>query len=125
MADVPRVIVTAHDGTIVGDLDPARLAGLVVVSEVNGEMSSWFVLNAIGIYTYSPADPEYIVTVPLFDKVHFTLGDGQRFDIIKQGKGEKIKRITIGGTPLKGWFVKHEDLAKGKELLIVCGDVED
>ena len=37
MADVPRVIVTAHDGTIVGDLDPARLAGLVVVSEVNGE----------------------------------------------------------------------------------------
>ena len=90
-----------------------------------GEMSSWFVLNAIGIYTYSPADPEYIVTVPLFDKVHFTLGDGQRFDIIKQGKGEKIKRITIGGTPLKGWFVKHEDLAKGKELLIVCGDVED
>ena len=87
-----------------------------------GEMSSWFVLNAIGIYTYSPADPEYIVTVPLFDKVHFTLGDGQRFDIIKQGKGEKIKRITIGGTPLKGWFVKHEDLAKGKELLIVCGD---
>ena len=89
-----------------------------------GEMSSWFVLNAIGIYTYSPADPEYIVTVPLFDKVHFTLGDGQRFDIIKQGKGEKIKRVTIGGTPLKGWFVKHEDLAKGKELLIVCGDVD-
>lgn len=37
MADVPRVIVTTHDGTIVGDLDPARLAGLVVVSEVNGE----------------------------------------------------------------------------------------
>ena len=30
-----------------------------------GEMSSWYVLNAIGLYTYSPADPEYIVTVPL------------------------------------------------------------
>ena len=87
-----------------------------------GEMSSWFVLNAIGIYTYSPADPEYIVTVPLFDKVHFTLGNGKSFDIVKEGSGEKIKRITIGDTPLKGWFVKHEDLAKGKELLIVVGD---
>ena len=86
-----------------------------------GEMSSWFVLNAIGIYTYSPADPEYIVTVPLFDKVHFTLGNGQSFDIVKQGSGEKIKRISIGGTPLKGWFVKHQDLAEGKELLIVVG----
>ena len=87
-----------------------------------GEMSSWFALNAIGIYTYSPADPEYIVTVPLFDKVHFTLGNGQSFDIVKQGSGEKIKSISIGGTPLKGWFVKHEDLAKGKELKITVED---
>ena len=83
-----------------------------------GEMSSWYVLNAIGIYTYSPADPEYLVTVPLFDKVHFTLGNGQSFDIVKQGSGEKIKSISIGGQPLKGWFVKHEDLAQGKELKI-------
>lgn len=37
VVDSPRVIVTAHDGTIVGDLDPAKLAGLVAISEVNGE----------------------------------------------------------------------------------------
>lgn len=84
-----------------------------------GEMSAWFALNAIGIYTYSPANPEYIVTVPLFDKVHFTLGDGQSFNIVKEGRGEKIKSITIGDQPLKGWFVKHEDLAQGKELRII------
>lgn len=87
-----------------------------------GEMSSWYVLNAIGIYTYSPAAPEYIVTVPLFDRVHFTLGNGQRFDIVREGRGERIKSITVGGQPLKGWFVRHEDLAKGKELLITVGD---
>ena len=83
-----------------------------------GEMSAWYVLNAIGIYTYSPADPEYIVTVPLFDKVHFKLGSGQTFNIVKEGKGERIKEITIGGQPLTGWFVKHSDLAEGKELRI-------
>ena len=83
-----------------------------------GEMSAWFVLNAIGIYTYSPADPEYIVTVPLFDKVHFKFGDGSGFDIVKEGRGERIKRITVGGKPLEGWFVKHSDLAEGKELKI-------
>lgn len=84
-----------------------------------GEMSAWFVLNAIGIYTYSPADPEYIVTVPLFDKVSFTLGGGQKFNIVKEGRGEKITSITIGGQPLEGWFVKHSDLAEGKELRVV------
>ena len=83
-----------------------------------GEMSSWYVLNAIGIYTYSPADPQYIVTVPLFQRVRFTLGNGQTFSIVREGQGERIKSVTIGGDPLKGWFVKHEDLASGKELKI-------
>lgn len=83
-----------------------------------GEMSSWYALNAIGLYTYSPADPAYIVTVPLFERVHFTLGNGQRFDIVREGRGEHIKAITIGGKPLEGWFVRHENLAKGEELRI-------
>ena len=92
-----------------------------------GEMSSWYVLNAIGLYTYSPADPQYIVSVPLFERVHFTLGNDERtgvsktetsFDIVREGRGEKISKITIGDKPLKGWFVRHEDLAKGKELRI-------
>ncbi len=84
-----------------------------------GEMSSWYALNAIGLYTYSPADPEYIVTVPLFDRVHITLGGGQQFDIVRQGSGERIRQITVGGNPLKGWFVRHDDLVQGKELRIV------
>lgn len=85
-----------------------------------GEMSSWYVLNAIGIYTYSPADPEYIVSVPLFDRIEFTLGtNGKTFTISRQGQGTKIKQIQIGGKPLKGWFVKHADLAQGKDLTII------
>ena len=85
-----------------------------------GEMSSWFTLNALGIYTYSPAQPQYIVTVPLFDRVEFNMPlSGKTFTITRQGKGTKIKEILIGGKPLKGWFVDHADLAAGKELKIV------
>lgn len=83
-----------------------------------GEMSSWFVFNAIGIYTYSPADPSYIVSVPLFDKVIFTMGDGTKFSIAKEGNGKKITKITYGGKKLNGWFIEHATLQKGKELKI-------
>ena len=84
-----------------------------------GEMSSWYALNAIGLYTYSPADPQYIVTVPLFDRVQFTLGqNGKTFTIVREGKGERISEITVGGKKLKGWFVQHSDLAEGKEIRI-------
>ena len=83
-----------------------------------GEMSSWYVFNALGLYTYSPADPEYIVTVPLFDKVNFTLGDGTQFSISKRGTGKKITDITYDGKPLNGWFISHDLLKEGKELVI-------
>lgn len=83
-----------------------------------GEMSSWYVFNAIGLYTYSPADPEYMMTVPLFDKITFTLGDGTQFTIRKEGKGKKITDITYGGKKIDGWFISHDLLKEGKELII-------
>jgi predicted alpha-1,2-mannosidase len=84
-----------------------------------GEMSAWYVFNAIGLYTYSPADPEYIVSVPLFDKVLFTLGDGTRFTIRKKGNGKKIEQITYGDIPVEGWFMTHDRLKEGKQLMII------
>lgn len=91
-----------------------------------GEMSSWYALTALGIYTYSPADPAYIVSVPLFDRVEFDLPhSGKTFTIVRKGQGTKINRILIGGKPLKGWFVSHSDLAAGKELTIEVGSPMD
>ena len=83
-----------------------------------GEMSSWYVFNAIGLYTYSPADPEYIISVPLFNKIRFTLGDHTIFTITRNGTGKKITGITYGGEPISGWFIPHSKLKEGKELVI-------
>ena len=82
-----------------------------------GEMSAWYVFNAIGLYTYSPADPEYIISVPLFDKTEFAL-DGKKFTITKNGTGRKIESITYGGDKIDGWFIPHSKLKEGKELVI-------
>ena len=82
-----------------------------------GGPSAWYVLNATGLYPFSPADPEYIVTVPLFDKVVFDTG-GKPFTITKQGNGEKITGITYGGEKIEGYFIPHQELQKGRELVI-------
>lgn len=81
-----------------------------------GEMSSWYVLCAIGLYTYSPADPEYIVSVPLFDRVHFTFAGDKVLTIQRHGQGEKITDIRLQGKKVKGWFVKDADLKRGGTL---------
>jgi predicted alpha-1,2-mannosidase len=94
--------------------DHLALAGM----DDAGEMSSWFVFNAIGLYTYSPADPEYIVTVPLFPDVRFHFANGRTLHITHQGTGRSITAITLAGRRVKGWFVQDEALKKGGELVI-------
>ena len=85
-----------------------------------GEMSSWYVFNAIGLYPYSPADPKYIVSVPLFRKTLFQMSDGNTLTIQKNGSGERITGITYNGKPVANYFVDHSDLEKGKELIITA-----
>ncbi len=42
----------------------------------DGEMSS-YVFTALGLYTFSATDPEYLVTVPLFDEVKWKTSTGE------------------------------------------------
>src|SRR5450759_1993785 len=69
-----------------------------------GEMSSWYVFNAIGIYPYSPADEDYIVSVPLFDEADVKLND-KTFTILKKNSGRKITGITYDNQKIDGYFV--------------------
>ncbi|MDQ2719797.1 MAG: GH92 family glycosyl hydrolase [Bacteroidota bacterium] len=82
----------------------------------HGSLTGWYVFNAMGVFPYSPADPKYIVSMPIFDNVDMQLGDGKTFTIVKKGSGKNIDKITIGGEALKGWFVNYDDMLKGKEL---------
>jgi predicted alpha-1,2-mannosidase len=83
-----------------------------------GEMSSWYVFNAMGFYPYSPADPNYIVTVPLFDRVVVDSNGKKPLTIIRKNAGAQITSITYAGRKLNGYFLSHADLLKGQQLVI-------
>jgi predicted alpha-1,2-mannosidase len=82
-----------------------------------GEMSSWYVFNAIGMYPFSPADDNYIISVPLFDKITVNLGN-TTVTIQKENNGRKITGIAYGDEKLNSWFIPHSELQKGKKLVI-------
>jgi len=83
-----------------------------------GEMSSWYVFNAIGIYPFSPADDDYIISVPVFDKVKMEVGENIFCTILKKGSGKKISAITYGYQKIDGYFISWEELKKGKRLIV-------
>jgi predicted alpha-1,2-mannosidase len=83
-----------------------------------GEMSAWFVFSALGLYPFSATDPEYIVTVPVFDEVRWTTSNGKVLTITKPGKGRVMKSIKVNGKMNKGYFVPHDLFIKGGNLRI-------
>ena len=72
---------------------------------------------AIGIYPYSPADEDYIVSVPIFDEVKMKLGD-KTSRSPKRIPALKITEITYDGRKVAGYFIQYHELAKGKRTAI-------
>jgi len=83
-----------------------------------GEMSAWYVLSAVGLYTFSATDPEYLVTVPLFDEVKWKTSTGKMLTITNPGKGRKLISITVNGKKIKGYMVPHELFKNGGTIEI-------
>ncbi|WP_142687737.1 GH92 family glycosyl hydrolase [Chitinophaga polysaccharea] len=84
-----------------------------------GEMSSWYVFNALGLYTFSATDPEYLVTVPLFDEVKWRTSNGKLLTISKPGKGRNLTAIKVNGKENKGYFVPHDLFKQGGNIEII------
>ena len=86
-----------------------------------GEMSAWYVFNAMGFYPFSPADDEYLVSVPLFEKVEIQL-NGQTFTIEKENDGTEIVENMLDGEALEGYKLPHSAIKDGKTLKIRTTD---
>jgi len=93
-----------HDGLTLSGMDDA------------GEMSAWYVFSALGLYTFSATDPEYLVTAPLFDEVKWTTSSGKVLTIKKPGKGRGITAVKVNGKLNKGYFVSHDLFKNGGQI---------
>lgn len=83
-----------------------------------GEMSAWYVFSALGLYTFSATDPEYLVTVPIFDEVQWTQNNGKVLTIKKAGNSRNMSKILVNKETIPGYFVPHELFKNGGEIII-------
>ncbi|KLT63793.1 GH92 family glycosyl hydrolase [Pedobacter sp. BMA] len=84
-----------------------------------GEMSSWYVFSALGIYPFSATDPNYIVTVPLFDEIKWKTSSGKLLIIKKPFIGRKLTAIKVNGKKIPGYFISHDVFRNGGTVEMV------
>ncbi|MCL6265803.1 GH92 family glycosyl hydrolase [Flagellimonas myxillae] len=96
----------------------------IIGNEDCGQMSAWYVLNAMGFYQVAPGNPKYVISRPLFDKVKIPLENGNIFTIVTQNNSPKNKYVqsaTLNDVELTSLFFSHSDIKNGGTLSIVMG----
>ena len=79
-----------------------------------GEMSSWYVFTSMGFYPFSPANPEYLLSVPKFPRVEIDLGNGRSLTINRHFPGQDtLGMITYNGIEIQDYVLRHSNLVKG------------
>lgn len=96
---------------------PDGLAG----NEDCGQMSAWYVLAAMGLYSVCPGSKEWLIGVPAFDRVRVRLPTGGVFEIVTQGEGDLITDARLNGEPLTRSFLRHDEIARPGTLVLTLG----
>ncbi len=102
--------------------DPNGLAG----NEDCGQMSAWYVLNAMGFYSFCPGEPVYSIGKPVFDKVEINLSNGNVFTVVANNVSEEnlyVQSAKMNGEPLREAFFAHDDILGGGTLEFEMGAV--
>jgi predicted alpha-1,2-mannosidase len=89
-----------------------------------GQMSSWYVLSALGFYPVNPANSAFIFGSPLFDEVSIKLPDNKQFSIKVVNNSDKniyIQAVKLNGNNYTCSFITYRDIMKGGNLEIVMG----
>lgn len=94
-----------------------------------GSTSAWYLFAAIGVYPLCPGANRYEITTPLFARVVLRLapefGQGEAFVIEAQGLSEEniyVASMTLNGEALERFWLTHDEIVSGGELILQMGD---
>lgn len=94
--------------------------------EDNGSMSGWYIFNAMGFYPVTPGSGEYVLGIPLFDKVTIHTSEKTSFTIKSQNNSPQANFVTgvkINEEPYTKLYLSHDQLRNNNSLCFRMGVV--
>jgi len=100
--------------------NPDGLSG----NEDCGQMSSWYVLSALGIYPTVPGLAEYTIGTPTVKTASLKLENGNTFKIHTENLSKTnfyVQSVSLNGRALNRSYLHHEEIMKGGSLVLIMG----
>lgn len=92
-----------------------------------GQMSAWYILNAMGFYPVCPGDPRYSIGKPSFDRVELDVAADKTFTIVAENRSEEntyVQEVLLNGEKLTEPFLSHADIESGSTLTFIMGSAQ-
>lgn len=92
----------------------------IIGNEDCGQMSAWYVLNAIGIYQLAPGNTEFMIGRPIVDGAKIKTKNGWfEISVINNSKQNKyVKEVKLNGKSIKNQRFDYADIKAGSKLQI-------
>ena len=93
--------------------------------EDEGQMSSWYVLSAMGIYSVCPGTDQYVIGSPEFNRITITMENGKKFVIEANNNSKQnvyIQSGTLNGKAYNHNWIRYSDINNGGILHFEMGD---
>lgn len=93
--------------------------------EDQGQMSSWYVLSALGLYSVCPGTDQYVIGSPIFSKVTISLENGNQFIIEADNNSHEnvyIQSASLNGKPYSHNWITYKDILDGGVLHFEMGN---
>jgi predicted alpha-1,2-mannosidase len=102
-----------------------------------GQMSSWYVLSAMGIYSVTPGSREYALSAPIIDSAAIHLENGNTFsistsmlemeleEIAPKEKRRYISSVRYNGADWPNSYITHDMIMEGGHLSFKLSPVKN
>ncbi|MCX6257063.1 MAG: GH92 family glycosyl hydrolase [Bacteroidia bacterium] len=90
-----------------------------------GQMSAWYVMSALGIYSLCPGQLQYAIGSPLFPKVTINLENKKKFIIRAENLSREnfyIQSASLNGKDYTKCYLNHNDIMNGGELIFTMAN---
>ena len=101
--------------------EPDGLSG----NEDCGQMSSWYVWSALGLYPVSPGSDRYVLGTPRYERVDWDLPNGKELEMVVRRSSDDavyIHSFTMNGEEMGRTWVTHEELMAGGAWVFELSD---
>lgn len=93
-------------------------------NEDAGQMSAWYVFNALGFYPANPTNGAFVLGSPVFDKATISLPGDKKFTVTTANNSKDniyIQSVKLNGTDYPKSYITYDDIMAGGTLEIEMG----